>query len=77
MPLFQKLRERFRDHARDDLCAGLRRLGMNAKLAQRGRPEERIALHADHLSLGIIDISQGPIRWINVPGRRSSPGGPI
>ncbi len=33
MLLFGKLRERFRNHTRDDLCASLRTLGIDAKMA--------------------------------------------
>ena len=54
--------EVFRDHARDNICAGLQSLGMDAQMADRGRPEE----DSGGGSLGIIDIVDGPISWVNV-----------
>ena len=47
------------DPMRDTICAGLRHIGVDANKAERGRPEERG-------SLGLIDIGNGPIRWIDV-----------
>jgi len=35
-------------------------------MVERGRPEENIGLRPYYKSLGIIDIAEGPIRWINV-----------
>ena len=32
------LREIFRDHARDELCAGLLAMGIRAQMSDRGRP---------------------------------------
>ena len=55
-------RERFRDHTRDEICAGLQKLGVNAQLAGRGRPKEKMG----NGMLGIIDIDGGPIAWVNV-----------
>lgn len=40
-----------------------RPLGIEAQMAERGRPEEKIGGKA---SAGLIDIRNGPIRWINV-----------
>ena len=59
-----KLTEKFRDKMRDDICAGLRALGVDAKMAVRGRAEEHSS--AGTFSLGVIDIPEGPIRWVNV-----------
>ena len=50
------------DTTRDKLCAGLRAMGVGAWMAERGRPEEKTGKG----SLGVIDIGQGPIRWVNV-----------
>ena len=55
--------ELLRDHARDDICTGLQSLGANARMAVRGRPEESMGKGS---SLGIIDIDDGPIDWVNV-----------
>jgi hypothetical protein len=52
------------DSAPGNICAGMQRLGINAQIAVRGRYEESIGKVGD--SLGIIDIPEGPIRWINV-----------
>lgn len=57
----------------DELCASLRRLGVDAKKALPGRPEQLISdtppswiLPGSSTSLGVIDISEGPIRWIHL-----------
>ena len=43
------------------------RLGIDARVAPRGRPEEEIYTGPDDEgSLGVIDIVEGPIRWVNV-----------
>lgn len=70
--LFSGIKESFRDHTRDDICAGLRRLGIDAKMTERGRVEEEI--HGGG-SLGIIYILEGPIRWINVSKGTTHGGG--
>ena len=64
MGFFGKVRETFRDHARDNICVGLQTLGIDAQMAPRGRAEEEFACPGG--SLGIIDIREGPIRWVNV-----------
>ena len=61
----QALLERFRDHTRDDVWGSLRALGIQAQMSGRGRPEEKI-LSLGQQSLGVIEIVEGPIRWINV-----------
>ena len=69
MGVVDAVREAFRDHARDNICAGLKSLGVNAQMAVRGRPEEDTGKG----SLGIIDIDDGPIPWVNV--RKVTRGG--
>ena len=59
---FGWLRETMRDKARDKLCAGLCEIGVNARMAERGRPEDKTG----EGSLGIIEIGRSPIRWANV-----------
>ena len=49
------------DKSRDELCAGLQTIGVDARMAERGRPEEKTG----EGSLGLIDIGQGSVRWIN------------
>lgn len=59
-----KLREKMRDKTRDELCAYLCTMGLDARMAERRRPEEHIWKLAK--SLGLIAISDSPIRWVNV-----------
>ena len=55
-----------RDKSRDDLADSISSLGVQASLAQRGRNEEKFQkFWIFKRSLGIIDIADGPIRWIN------------
>ena len=70
MRIFDWLRETFRDHARDDICARLQSWGIGARLAERGRPEV-IPGHGTWL----IDIYKGPIHWVNVRGEMVEEGG--
>ena len=63
MDFFREVRETFRDHARDDICAHLQTLGIDARMAERGRVEEKFGGEG---SLGLIEIPEGPIRWVNV-----------
>ena len=51
---------------RELVCAGLRRCGVDAQIAERGRPEEKIFSERGTESLGVVDIAKGPIRWVNV-----------
>lgn len=60
--------ETFRDKTRDNICAALQRMGIDAQMVKRGRYEEGTRTG----SLGLIDILEGPIRWVNV--RRVSHG---
>ncbi len=62
--LFRELKVLFSNTTREDLCAGLRTIGVDARLAERGRPEEKTSAYSG--SLGVIDVSEGPIRWVNV-----------
>jgi len=60
---FFEAKECFRDKTRDNICAGLHKLGIDAQMVTRGRVEESICGSG---SLGIIYIPEGPIRWVNV-----------
>ena len=69
------MKEAFRDKTRDNLACALNLLGVRAELAERDRAEERI--HSSwRRSLGIIDILEGPIKWINVTKRDGSQHSP-
>ena len=63
--MFGKLKKRFRDHARDEVCAALEALGIQVQMALRGRSEEEITSGRGE-SLGVIDVATGPIRWVGV-----------
>ncbi len=59
------MKERFRDKTRDELTLALNELGIDATMAERGRPEEDIQDTWMNRSQGIIDLAAGPIRWLN------------
>jgi len=42
MGFLDKAKETFRDKTRDDLCAGLLTIGLDAHMAERGQLEEHI-----------------------------------
>lgn len=73
---FSGIKEGFRDHTRDNICTDLQRLGIDAQMAPRGRPEEEVYIKRlpDIGSLGIICIPEGPIRWVNVRKETSQAG---
>lgn len=60
--LWNRLRDKMRDHTREDLCDLLNSMGVPAKLAEPGRPEELITTERG-VSLGLIELSGSPIRW--------------
>ena len=59
------MKERLRDKTRDELTLALNALSIHAAMAERGRPEEKIQDTWMNRSQGIIDVLEGPIRWIN------------
>ena len=60
------MKEIFRDKSRDELARNLNSLGFRADLAERGRAEEKIENSWYQRSLGIIDLPEGLVRWINI-----------
>lgn len=60
------MKEIFRDKSRDKLAQCLDSLGIGAVLAERGRVEEKVENSWHQRSLGIIDISEGLVRWVNI-----------
>ena len=51
------------------ICTGFNRLGTDARLAKSGHIQQRIGVGGvviDPSSLGLIEIMDGPIRWINL-----------
>ena len=77
IPIKEKtLKERLRDKYRDDLAYALNSAGVKAEMAERGRAEEKTENSWYQRSLGVIDISGGPIKWINIlkkDGSKNSP----
>ncbi len=70
------MKERLRDKYRDDLAYALNSAGVKAEMAERGRAEEKTENSWYQRSLGVIDISGGPIKWINIlkkDGSKNSP----
>ena len=51
---------------RDELTAALNSIGVKAEMTERGRVEEKVENSWYQRSLGVIDIPEGPIRWINI-----------
>jgi hypothetical protein len=70
------MREVFRDKSRDELARDLNSLGIRADLAERGRAEEKIENSWYQRSLGIIDIPEGLVRWINILKKDASKNSP-
>ena len=70
------MKEVFRDKSRDELARALNSLGVRADLAERRRPEEKIEDSWYQRSLGIIDIPEGPVRWINILKKDASRNSP-
>ncbi len=72
----QQIKDKSRDKARDDFSHVLNSLGVQAKMAERGRDEEKVHNSWYQRSLGVIDLSEGPIRWINVVKKDRSKDSP-
>jgi len=66
------MKDLFRDKTRDNLARNLNTLGVRAELAERGRSEEKVENSWYQRSLGIIDIPDGLIRWVNILKKDSS-----
>ena len=60
------MKELLRDKSRDDLAYALNSLGVKAEMVERGRAEEKIENSWYQRSLGVIDILEGSIWWINI-----------
>jgi len=73
MGFFDKAKETFRDKMRDKVYADLQAGGVDAKMAERGRPEEHVGENFGK-SLGLIEIRGSPIRWVNVLKETRGPG---
>ena len=58
--------ESLRDKTRDDLTFALNAAGVGSEMSDRGRVEEKVENSWYQRSLGVIDISEGAIKWINI-----------
>jgi hypothetical protein len=70
------MKEIFRDKSRDELAQNLNSLGIKAVLGERGRVEEKIENSWYQRSLGIIEIPEGLVRWINILKKDASKNSP-
>jgi hypothetical protein len=70
------MKDMFRDKTRDKLAQNLNSLGIGADLAERGRAEEKIENSWYQRSLGIIDVPEGLVRWINILKKDASKNSP-
>jgi len=71
------MKEWVRDKSRDELAYALNSVGVKAEMAERGRAEEKVEDSWYQRSLGIIDIPEGSIRWVNILKKdRSKHSGP-
>ena len=64
------LKDLVRDDTRDRIYKTLQNMGISAQMAERGRSEEEVGLRPYFKSLGLIDIRESPISWINVIRKR-------
>ena len=60
------MKERFRDKTRDELTASLNALGVQAEMSRREVVQEKAENSWYQRSLGVIDVFEEPIRWINI-----------
>ena len=61
------MKEALRDKTRDELAWNLANFaGVKAHMSDRGRQEEKMENSWYQRSLGVIDIADGPIKWINI-----------
>jgi len=66
MEIFRTLKEMLRDKTRDKVCTRLCAVGVDARIAERGRPEEKLGCIGLKRSLGLVEIHREPIHWVNV-----------
>ena len=60
------IKEGLRDKSRDELTYALNSAGVKTEMAERGRAEEKVEDSWWRRSLGVIDILEGSIRWVNI-----------
>ncbi|UCB43909.1 MAG: hypothetical protein JSV77_04490 [Dehalococcoidales bacterium] len=57
---------RFKDKTRHRLCTHLRTIGLNVQVSERGLHEEGISGGLIGTSLGLLEVHESPIQWINM-----------
>ncbi len=72
----QNFKENFRDKSRDELTKSLIGIGIDAMMSERGLKEEKIGKSVLRKSLGIINIQDQPVKWINVVKQSGSQHSP-
>lgn len=61
---------------KDKICAGLRSLGVDAQVDMSGRAvEQNLGAGLQTMPDRLIDITRGPIRWVNVRKAEDKEGG--
>ena len=70
------MKERFRDKTRDELAWMLKRIGVKVEMVERGGIQEKAENSWYQRSLGIIEILEGPVKWINILKRDRSKDSP-
>jgi len=71
------LKEKFRDKSIDKLAWTLTNFtGVKAQISERKRPEEKVENSWYQRSLGVIDITDGPIKWISILKKDGSQNNP-
>ena len=60
------MKESLRDKTRDDLTFALNAAGVGSEMSDRGRVEEKVENSWYQRSLGVIDITDGPVKWISI-----------
>lgn len=70
MDTIDSLKDLVRDDTRDRIYKTLQNMGISARMVDLGRPDEEVGLRPYFKSLGLIDISESPICWINVIRKR-------
>jgi hypothetical protein len=70
------MKELFRDKTRDKLIQNFNSLGIAAVLSERNRVEEKVENSWHQRSLGIIDIPEGLVKWINILKRDRNKNSP-
>ena len=70
------MKERLRDKSREELAYALNSVGVKAEMAERGRAEEKVEDSWYQRSLGVIDILEASIKWVNILKRDAGQNNP-